>query len=82
MGRIFLTLFAGLLALALVGCGALSGSGSGGGSAGDGPQRQEQPGASGTSEETAQSTATQESGNPTLGSADAPVVMIEWGDFK
>ena len=80
MGRFFhpsLTL--GLLALCtmlfVAACGGTSGSG---GASGKGAQQEGSPD-TGKSDESA---GPEGSGNPTLGAADAPVVMVEWGDFQ
>ncbi len=94
MGRILHPLFpAGLLALCtllfVAGCGASSG-----GSSSENPggtQREGDPGATGSAEATSADATSADAGldaqsgelgNPALGSADAPVVMIEWGDFQ
>ncbi len=61
-----------LLFLALL-LGASACGASPGGGAGQGEQPPEEPDASGS---------TGELGHPTLGAADAPVVMVEWGDFQ
>ena len=65
-------LTAGLLALIslalLAACGASAGSGS--------APPQEDAGSTGSDE------ASSGSGNPTLGEPDAPVLMVEWGDFQ
>ena len=69
----------GLVALCamlfLAACGSSAGTGSGGNAREEGS-----PDAAGSSGETGDGGGTE--GNPTLGAADAPVVMVEWGDFQ
>ena len=75
-----LLLPAALLVLALLvvaGCGASPG---GGARQAEQPTGETEAGASGSDEGTGG--ATEELGDPTLGAADAPVVMVEWGDFQ
>ena len=67
--RPVMALVALLAAILAVSCGAAAGSGGGAEPAGNEPAPND-PGATG------------ELGNPTLGAADAPVVMVEWGDFQ
>lgn len=67
MGRIlYHPIPAALVLLALLVVASSCGASSGGE-----PEQAEQPGED-----------SEASGNPTLGSADAPVEMIEWGDFR
>ena len=67
--RPVLALVALLAAILVVSCGAAAGDGGSAEPAGNEPAPQD-PGATG------------ELANPTLGAADAPVVMVEWGDFQ
>lgn len=70
MGRIlYHPLPAALVLLALLVVASSCGASSGGGA-----RQDEQP-----PEDPAASEGT---GNPTLGAADAPVEMVEWGDFQ
>ena len=67
--RPVLALVALLAAILTVSCGAAAGDGGGAEPTGNETAPQD-PGAVG------------QLGNPTFGAADAPVVMVEWGDFQ